>query len=137
MTPNLELKDQALTALRSHLGRYRLNGADRGLAFHSVNKSFALVNEGLPAGTEAEGLEAIMALYPDPQYNAQHEMGDEGMSGILYYSCTLKAWTESVLPAYEALTLAFPLMTLRSHRQPRQVPSDLNEVLTAWVPWQA
>lgn len=136
MEPNTALRDAVHTALKPQLGRYSLNGQDRGAAFKTVLKSFALTNEGLPAGTQATGLEVILALYPDPSYTAQHEFGDVGLKGILYYACTLKGWGVSVMLAYEALMRAFPLMTLASHRPPRQVATDLTEALTVWLPWQ-
>jgi hypothetical protein len=134
--PNTALRDAVLAALRPHLGRYSLNGADRGLAFSSVSKSFSLVNEGLPAGTVATGLECVFALYPDPDFTARYETGDSGVVGILYHACVLKAWSGTVAIANEALHIAFPLMSLSTHRRARYTPGSAEyiEMLTAWIP---
>jgi hypothetical protein len=134
--PNTALRDAVLAALRPHLGRYSLNGADRGLAFSSVSKSFSLVNEGLPAGTVATGLEAVFALLPDPDFTARYETGDTGIIGILYHACVLKAWNGSVAEAHGALYDSFSLMSLNTHRRPRYTPGggDYIETLTAWIP---
>jgi hypothetical protein len=136
--PNTALRDAVLAALRDHLGRYKNpDGTDRGLAFSSISKSFSLVSEGLPPGTTASGLECVFALLPDPDFTARYETGDAGgIVGILYHACVLKGWDGSVMPAYEALTLAFPMISLSSHRRPRYTPGggDYIETLTAWVP---
>ena len=136
MQPNTALKDAVFATLKPFLGRYSLSGKDRGLAWHVVESS-SLANDTLPAGTVASGLEAIFSVFPEASYTMQHEFGDGGLKGVLYHSLTLKQWSKgSIMPAYAALVEANPLMTLSSHRQPRQVPTDLNETLVVWVPWQ-
>jgi hypothetical protein len=134
--PNTALRDAVLAALRPHLGRYSLNSQDRGLAFTSVNKSFSLVAEGLPAGTTATGVECVFALLPDPSFTGRYETGSTGMVGILYHACVLKAWSGTVAIAHSALYDHFPLMSLGTHRDPRYTPGggDYIETLTAWIP---
>lgn len=139
MLPNTSLAEEVRQALRPLLGRYELRGADKGLAWCVVRKSFAMVNDGLATGTTADGLEAVFALYPDPTFREMYEMGDGGeMKGILYHACVLKQWAdnESVMPAYNLLRQAFPLMSLSSHRDPREIPSEFSEALAVWVPIQ-
>jgi hypothetical protein len=135
--PNTALRDAVLAALRDHLGRYKNpDGTDRGLAFSSVSKSFSLVNEGLPAGVTASGVECVFALLPDPDFTSRYETGDTGVVGILYHACVLKAWDGSVAVAHSALYDNFPLMSLNAHRRARYTPGggDYIETLTAWIP---
>lgn len=104
-------------------------------AWSATLSSGALVNEGLPAGTSVQGLEAVFALFPSDKNDLPEYAAD--MSGVLYYQLVLKHWGEgSTFPARQAIEAAFPLMSTRLGLRPRFSPAtDISiETLTLLIP---
>jgi len=133
VNPNLELRDAVFAAVRPYLGRYSQNGSsDRGLAFWPPSGS---TQPDTPVGYVASAVEVIVSLWPE-DVTGQYEFGSTGLSGVLHYSVTAKAWTGTTAHVREALYEAFPLLTTNVAKRPRFVPASAEfiETLQVFVP---
>lgn len=135
MAANTALREAVLAAVRPYVGTYKsAAGIDKGMAFWPPSPTSALEP---PAGDTATGLEVVVRLWPE-DYDDSSEFTDTGVTGVLHYPVTLRAWQGTTWEAREALVEAFPLLTTRLARRARFVPgnADFVETLTLFIPIQ-
>ena len=133
---NTALATQVYNVLKPFLGRYSLNGVDKGKAFIKLETGALSVADGLPAGTKVtDGLEAVFGLYPEG-FDGRYEFGDSGVSGVLQYPLMLKSQGAATWPARVALIAAFDLLTTNVARPMTLLPeSDIAwERLELFIP---
>lgn len=131
---NASLANQVKTVLLPFLGQYSSSGAK---AWRAVQASGPLVNEGLSPTQVTGGCEAVLGLFPSPDYEGRYEFSEAGVMGVLHYELVLIGWTAPTFPAYQALITEFPLLTSNAARRPRLTPGsdDFIETLTLFLPF--